>query len=365
MREESLASGHGENIIEAVVSLAERLRERIVREGPISFRDFMAAALYDADGGYYARGAAIGEAGDFVTSPAISPAFAGVIAREFHREMQGIDEPVDFVEVGAGEGRFLEGFSAALERQDPGFAARVRLTAVERSFEARRRLAGIRFPRPVRLLESAEELAEGSVRGWIFSNELFDALPVARVQGFPDGLRELRVGFQEGRFVWVPVPAPVTWRERLAALGVALSPGQAGEISLEAAPLYRRLARALSRGALVTFDYGHRASVLYHPLARPHGTLAVHSAGRRGGDPLACPGETDLTAHVNWDDLVRAGEAEGLSTRGIFRQARYLTEAGLFDVVSTEAEKWRAYRLIDPEGMGEELSVLIQTRGIG
>jgi SAM-dependent MidA family methyltransferase len=134
---------------------------------------------------------------------------------------------------------------------------------------------------------------------------------------------------------------------------------------LEAVPLYRRLARALSRGALVTFDYGHRASVLYHPLARPHGTLAVHSAGRRGGDPLACPGETDLTAHVNWDDLVRAGEAEGLSTRAIFRQARYLTEAGLFDVVSTEAEKWRAYRLIDPEGMGEELSVLIQTRGIG
>jgi SAM-dependent MidA family methyltransferase len=70
----------------------------------------------------------------------------------------------------------------------------------------------------------------------------------------------------------------------------------------------------------------------------------------------------DLTAHVNWDDLIRAGESEGLTTLGITRQGRYLTEAGLFDFVASSAEKWRAYRLVDPEGMGEELSVLVQRR---
>jgi SAM-dependent MidA family methyltransferase len=347
-----------------VVSLAERLRERIVREGPISFRDFMAAALYDADEGYYTRGAAIGEPGDFVTSPTVSPLFAQAIARQFQGEIQGIEGPLDFVEVGAGDGRFLEAFSAALERQDPGFAARVKLVAVEPSGEAGRRLSEVPFSRPVRLLDTAEDLAEGSVRGWIFSNELFDALPVARIQGFAGGLRELRVGLEEGRFGWVPAPAPEAWPGRLAAFGVALAPGQAGELSLDAAPLYRHLARALARGALVTFDYGHRAGVLYHALARPHGTLAVHSAGRRGGDPLARPGQFDLTAHVNWDELAREGEAEGLVTRGIFRQGRYLAEAGLLDLAKTEAEKWRAYRLLDPEGMGEELSVLIQTRDV-
>ena len=331
----------------------------------MSFRDFMAAALYDAEDGYYTRGAAIGEPGDFATSPAISPAFAEVIAGEFRRETQGIDGGVDFVEVGAGEGRFLGAFGAALSRRDPGFAGRVRLAAVERSPEARRRLAGIGLSHPVRLFDSPEELAPGSVRGWIFSNELFDALPVFRVQGSPNGLQELRVGLREGGFVWVAAPAPEGWRQQLAGFGVTLVPGQVGEISLEAAPLYRHLARALAQGALVTFDYGHRAGVLYHPLARPQGTLAVHSLGRRGGDPLTRPGETDLTAHVNWDALVRAGEEEGLSTRGLFRQGRYLMEAGLFDANMTDAEKWRAYRLVDPEGMGEELSVLIQTRGIG
>jgi SAM-dependent MidA family methyltransferase len=72
----------------------------------------------------------------------------------------------------------------------------------------------------------------------------------------------------------------------------------------------------------------------------------------------------DLTAHVNWDDLIRAGEEEGLATRPIERQGRYLVEAGLFEFAADDAGKWRAYRLVDPEGMGDDISVLVQTRGV-
>jgi SAM-dependent MidA family methyltransferase len=72
----------------------------------------------------------------------------------------------------------------------------------------------------------------------------------------------------------------------------------------------------------------------------------------------------DLTAHVNWDDLILAGEEEGLATGGVFRQGLFLAEAGLLALTPNDAEKWRAFRLVDPEGMGEELSVLIQSRGM-
>jgi len=343
--------------------LDERLRERISREGPISFRDFMEAALYDPGEGYYARGAAIGEGGDFVTSPSISPAFAEAIARRFREETEAFDGPLDFVEAGAGEGRFLEDLRRCLERRSPEFASRVRLTAVERS-EAGRRAIPRRGLSPTPLVvASAEELPEGSVRGWIFSNELFDALPVARVEGSGSGPREHRVGLQGGQFVWVCAPADPTLVREMDARGVVLEPGQIADVAPDAAPLYRRLARALDRGALVTFDYGHRARALYHPAARRGGTLAVHRGGRRGGDPLQAPGRVDLTAHVDWDLLARAGEAEGLATRGVFRQGRFLAQAGLLDFVGSDAEKWRAFRLIDPEGMGEEMSVLIQARG--
>jgi SAM-dependent MidA family methyltransferase len=114
----------------------------------------------------------------------------------------------------------------------------------------------------------------------------------------------------------------------------------------------------------VAFDYGHPARILYHPLARPSGTLAVHSLGRRGGDPLDEPGEVDLTAHVNWDSLMTAGEAAGLRTDRLQRQGMVLTEAGVFDFATTDAEKWRIFRLVDPNGMGEEISALFQSRGM-
>jgi SAM-dependent MidA family methyltransferase len=349
------------------VSLSDRLRERIAREGPISFADFMDAALNDPDEGYYARGASIGEGGDFVTSPHLSPAFAGTLARLFAIDTDRLRSgPLDFVEVGAGDGSFLADFTRWLERMDPELHARVRLTAVEKSAAGREAIAARGIAPAPRVLSAADELAEGSVTGWIFSNELFDALPVSRVTGTPEGLRELRVRAAESGngFAWVPADPGPALAAHLESLGVALQPGQTGEVALGAEALHRRLGRALASGWIVTVDYGHPARVLYHPFARPNGTLAVHAGGRQGGDPLAAPGTQDLTAHVNWDLLLRAGDAEGLRVERLVRQGIFLSESGVFDFAANDAEKWRVYRLVDPGGMGEEISVLVQSKGI-
>ena len=344
------------------MSLAERLRERIAREGPISFRDFMAAALYDPQEGYYATGARIGERGDFVTSPSISPLFAATLARRFAADVEKLEGPIDLVEVGAGTGQFLEDFAAALARDYPDVASRLRLTAVERSASARAALAERKIAPAPRILESAEALGRETVSGWIFSNELYDALPVVRAVCGAEGLDEMRVAWDSESFVWSRAPAPEAVREHLESFGVTLAPGQIAEISFGAAPLHRTLARALARGDLVAFDYGHRAPVLYHPAARRAGTLVVHFGGLRRGDPLRHPGHVDLTAHVNWDLLIRAGEEEGLAGSRVVRQGKFLLELGIFDFVTTSQDKWKAYRLVDPEGMGEELSVLVQTK---
>jgi len=346
------------------VSLSERLRDRIAREGPMSFSDFMGAALYDPEEGYYARGAAIGEGGDFLTSPHVSPAFAHSLARLFVMEMEALEGTVDFVEAGAGSGRFLSDFAEAVRVLDPGLFARLRLTAVEGSEAARRALAARAIEPVPRVVADAADLAPGSVRGWILSNELYDALPVVRVAGSEEGPLELRVDWKDGRFAWTPAPASEPVLEHLARFGVALEPGQKGEVALDAAPLHRHLARALQRGSLVVFDYGHPSRILYHPFARPEGTLAVHSGGRRGGDPLEKPGERDLTAHVNWDVLLSVGEEEGLRAERLMRQGMFLSEIGILDFAGSDAEKWRIFRLVDPEGMGEEISVLVQRRGV-
>ena len=350
-----------ENIIEGGVTLSERLRQRIALEGPISFRDFMEAALYEPEEGYYSKGAPIGEGGDFATSPSITPLFARTIARRFRRDMEGFEGTIDFVEAGAGGGEMLAELFAEISRTDPALAARVRLTAVERGKAGLESLARLGLP-GLRVLPSAAELARRSVRGWIFSNELYDALPVFRVRAARNGgLEEMRVTAASEGFRWVFASPVEDLRRQLEDAGAALAPGQVAEVCPEAAALHRALAGALERGCLVAFDYGHRSRTLYHSLARPNGTLAVHSGGRRHGDPLARPGDVDLTAHVNWDSLVRAGEEEGLKPRDL--PAGLLAGQAGPSTSPGRAEKWRAFYLVDPEGMGEELSVLVQKRG--
>jgi SAM-dependent MidA family methyltransferase len=346
--------------------LAQRLADRIRREGPISFHDFMEAALYDPDEGYYARRARIGEGGDFVTSPEISSLFARSVARLFAADAALFPGPITFLEAGAGAGRFLADFRSALEEVSPETGGRVRLAAIERTEAGRRAIAGA-VPEASAFADAAD--VGGPFSGWIFSNELYDALPVHRVQMREGRLFELGVTLSanlEERaasgFVWTSWPAPPVLLEPLERFGIALAHGQAAEVNLEAASLHRRLCGLVALGRIVAFDYGHRASVLYHPHARPSGTLAVHSRGRRGGDPLEDPGRVDLTAHVNWDDLVSVGEASGFSTEGIVRQSRFLLEAGLFE--DAGERKLEALRLFDPEGLGEAVSVLIQSRGV-
>lgn len=339
--------------------LAQRLADRIRREGPISFRDFMEAALYDPEAGYYASRADIGEGGDFVTSPTISPLFARAVARTFASDAASFPGEVGFLEAAAGSGRFLADFQASLAELAPEVRRRTRLLALERT-EAGRRAIARAVPEASILADPGE--AGEPFAGWIFSNELYDALPVHRVQQIAQGLTELAVGLAEGGLRWVRRPAPPVLSEYFVRFGIRLENGQAAEVNLEAGPLHRRLCGLLASGRVLAFDYGHRAAVLYHPHARPSGTLAVHSRGRRGGDPLEDPGRVDLTAHVNWDDLVAAGREAGFETESILRQSRFLLEAGLFE--DAPRNTLEALRLFDPEGLGDALSVMIQSRGV-
>ena len=349
-----------------VPSLPERLRERIAREGPISFYDFMQAALYDPVDGYYARGAAIGEGGDFLTSPHVSPAFAAALARLFAVDADGVEGPVDFVEVGAGDGRFLRGLRL---RRCGGwirrFFARLRLTAVEASAAGppRARRPGHRaraaHPRERRGARGRSRSRDGSSRTSSTTRCRSRASWVR-----PTGFGSCASAPEGSRFVWSTAPASDgaagrTWR----ALGVVLEPGQKAEIAPDAAPLHRtprpRARPGIARGLRLRAPGAHPLSpVRAAARERSRSTWADGAAAIRS----RTPGERDLTAHVNWDALLAAGEAEGLRAERLMRQGLFLTEAGIFDFAGSDAEKWRIFRLVDPEGMGEELSVLVQSR---
>jgi len=103
--------------------LAERLREWIGREGALSFRDWMSAALYDEHQGYYLRRDVTrwGRAGDYRTSPERSPLFAATFAKYFATLYEELNAPPTWTifEAGAGAGHFAHDVLASLRRDSP------------------------------------------------------------------------------------------------------------------------------------------------------------------------------------------------------------------------------------------------------
>jgi SAM-dependent MidA family methyltransferase len=146
----------------------------------------------------------------------------------------------------------------------------------------------------------------------------------------------------------------------------SLAPGQIADLSPEWAPLYAALARRLGRGLLVTCDYGFPRAQLLDPRIRRHGTLACYRRQTVHRDPFADVGAQDLTAHVDFTALIQTGEAAGLATFALTRQALWLSACGLFDDLADApaATRREAIALLDGEGMGEEIRVLVQARGV-
>ncbi|HEX9942366.1 MAG TPA: SAM-dependent methyltransferase [Thermoanaerobaculia bacterium] len=335
-----------------------RLRDLIHARGPVPFAVFMEEALY-GEGGYYSREEVpIGEEGDYVTGSALSPLFGRVTARLLRRLDEALGRRAELFEAGYGTGVHLRSVIASSIDKECG-ARRVRAwDRVARS-----------VPEGVERVWSLKEVGEGEVEGLIFSYELFDALPVHRLIGREDGsVGELWVDIdKDGTFIWregeVSDPGLL---DLLRSPDVSLQAGQVADLAPGWGPLYRELARRLGRGLLVTCDYGFERERLLDPKVRLHGTLAAYTRQRVHRNPFVKVGEQDLTAHVDFTTLISAGEAEGLQTVALTRQALWLTACGLFEELqdADATVRQEAMALLDGEGMGEEIRVLVQAKGI-
>jgi SAM-dependent MidA family methyltransferase len=146
------------------------------------------------------------------------------------------------------------------------------------------------------------------------------------------------------------------------------------EVNLHAAAWVRTIAEKLSRGFVLAIDYGDMANNLFTP-DRPRGTLLAYHGHTADEDYFTSPGETDLTAHVNFTALIDAGKTSGLKFTGFTTQEKFLLALGeanqfadAYDPGQTELQmlsaRLKLKRLISPEGMGNIFKVLVQQRGV-
>src|SRR5207253_206106 len=158
-----------------------------------------------------------------------------------------------------------------------------------------------------------------------------------------------------------------------ARLGLLPGQGCAAEVNLDALDWQRAVASVVSRGFVLTLDYGYQAPQLFAPWRRD-GTLLCFYEHAVTTDPYQRIGRQDLTAHVDFTSLARAGADAGLQPLGLTSQRRFLAALGITDALrggpasAPSLEEYLARRravetLLDSEGLGR-IRVFVQGKGV-
>ena len=308
------------------------LRERIERDGSLGFPEFMATALYQPSLGYYARETRqVGRGGDFFTSVSVGPLFGELLARRFLREWQESGSPARWriIECGAHDGTLAADILGAISRLDPlAFAALEyaipeplpRLQAAQRET-----LRG--FQEKARFIAKASDLHADPLPGVAFGNELLDALPFHVVEWTNGAWRECKVATDAtGDFIW-QTDQEITSTillDALAPLGNAFPENYRTEVRTNFRDILEPLVRGLSSGLLLWPDYGFARPEYYHP-DRKTGTLRTFSKHRAAENPLATPGEIDITAHVDFTAVAEIAIRLGCQPVAFSSQGSWLT----------------------------------------
>jgi SAM-dependent MidA family methyltransferase len=335
-------------------TLARLIRDRIARTGPIPVADYMAECLLHPRHGYYSTRDPLGAAGDFITAPEISQMFGelGGLALAQSWLDQGAPAPFVLAEPGPGRGTLMADVLRAT-RAVPGFHAAARVHLIEAS-PVLRAAQALRVPDAV-WVGSVDDLPDLPL--FMIANEFFDALPIRQFQRAADGWSERVVGVQGDALAFgLTAAAPFgPLAHRLADT----APGQIVETCAPAQAIAARIGGQIGSlgGAALIIDYGGW---------RSRGDTFQAVAGHTAVDPLATPGQADLTAHVDFEALATAATPathSALTPQGVFLERLGITQraqtlATRLTGAAKEAHVAAHRRLTHPSEMGHLFKVL-------
>ena len=306
-----------------MTALADILIRRIAAAGPITLADYMAECLLHPQHGYYTTRDPLGAGGDFTTAPEISQMFGELIGLCLAQAWmdQGAPSAIALAELGPGRGTLMADLWRATAAV-PGFHAAARVHLVEASPTLRAQQAQ-RVPQAT-WHDTLETLPDDRAL-FLVANEFFDALPIRQFRRAGARWRETVVGLRDGALTLGqsdPVDLP-GWAGPLADT----PDGGVVELCPAARPVMQAISARISAhgGAALIIDYGDWGS---------RGDTFQALRGHAFADPLAEPGQADLTAHVDFRALALA--TDGL-TGGAVTQGALLNALGIQQRAQTRA----------------------------
>ncbi len=343
--------------------LGRLIQQRIALTGPITLADFMAEALGHPRLGYYRRAMPLGAAGDFTTAPEISQMFGELIGAWLAERWQTMGEPASFnlVELGPGRGVLMADALRATARV-PGFHAALELHLVDINETLRAEQAKALAAHAPTWHERLDDVPTGPLL--LVANEFFDALPVRQFHMTAQGWRERMVGLSpDGTSLHLALAPGLTPYASVLPDAAAGAEAELSQVSLSiAAALGERVAR--DGGWALIVDYGRDGTALGPGLGASLQAVREH----RGAGLLDRPGETDLSAHVDFATLAGAARDVGACVFGPTGQGDFLRTLGIEGRAETlkaratprqrEAIDAALARLIAPDQMGTLFRVL-------
>lgn len=348
--------------------------------GAVPFSRYMELALYAPGLGYYSAGARkFGAEGDFVTSPELGPTFAECVAQCAALVFEQLGGQADFLELGGGSGAFAE---AALRRLQELNALPAQYLILEPSADLReRQLERLRDALPPEVFARVRWLngpPEQQWRGFLFANEVIDALPTPRfaVRG-GEVFEEFVALDADGELASVEQPADAMLHAAVRHverdIGAPFADGYRSELLPQLPYWIQAVGGLLVDGAMLFVDYGYPRREYYLP-ERSDGTLVCHYRHRAHGNPFHLPGLTDITAFVDFTALAEAGVGAGFDLAGYCAQASFLLNSGLaerlavIEAIADPVERHRrtneVKRLTLPGEMGERFQAMAFQRGV-
>jgi NADH dehydrogenase [ubiquinone] 1 alpha subcomplex assembly factor 7 len=297
----------------------------------------------------------VGASGDFTTAPEISQMFGELIGAWLAERWLAMGSPGDvrLIELGPGRGTLMADALRAT-RGVPGFSAAIDLHLIDINEPLRAAQANALDAYAPTWHARLDEVPPGPTL--LVANEFFDALAVRQFEKTARGWVERMVGLApDGESLAIALAPGLT---PFAAFLPEAEPGAQAEICEAGRALMTEIGARLKRdgGWALIVDYGYESG---------HGASLQAVRGHRGAGLLDRPGETDLSAHV---DFVALAEAAGVPAFGPVAQGDFLQRLGIAS--RAETLKRRATpaqrhaidaalsRLIDRDQMGSLFRVL-------
>ena len=333
----------------------------------------MSLALYHPAYGYYGGSPPrVGREGDFFTAVSVGPLYGRLLAQVAMETWERLGRPEEFIiaEQGAHDGQLAADIWAGLLGHPLAQAARYLIIEPQAGYRQ------AQWQRLVRLL--GDHIFWGDhisvldlyPHALLLCNELLDAFPVHQVRWNGGAWEELGVN-EALEFTARPILSPEVQTE-VARLPTDLSAGYTTEVHPAAARWLRAVASCRFQGALMIADYGYEQADYYAP-ERCEGTLRRYHQHKVDGELLRDLGQSDLTAHINFTQVIEEAAKGGFSVRRFMEQGRFLTHAaapwlgsleGKLPSPETMGLLRQFHTLTHPSHMGSAFRMLLMERGL-